>query len=101
VGKFYTYGSLGCIALIYLCLALLVLSMTRVQAINLNTEAIQSENKILQTTLKLLHDYTDQTSRYGFCLFFIIAYGLSEVVSLFLQRKAQKAKDEDEYEKTV
>jgi len=94
------YASLGSIALLYLCLALLVLSMTRVQAININTEAIKTDNIILQTTLKLLHDYTDETSRYGFCLFFIIAYALSEVVSLILQRKANKAQEEDEYEKS-
>ena len=79
----------------------MVLSMTRVQAININTEAIKTDNVILQTTLKLLHDYTDKTSRYGFCIFFIIAYGLSEAISLFLQRKAKKAQEEDEFEKTV
>jgi len=74
-------------ALIYLCLVLLILAMTRVQAVNLSVESIRTDNTILRTTLELLQVYTDKTSRYGFCLFLIIAYGLSEALNLFLQRK--------------
>ena len=84
MGKFYTYGMWGCMALIYFCLALLILSMTEVQSVNLNVESITTENSILQTTLRLIQEYTDKTSRYSFCLFLIIAYGASEGLNLFL-----------------
>ena len=84
VGKFYTYAVIGCMFLIYLCVALLVLSMTKVQAVNLNVESISTDNKILQTTLTQLQEYTDKTSRFGFCLFLIIIYSLSEGLNLFL-----------------
>lgn len=62
MGKVYTYASLGSIALIYLFQVLLILAMTKVQAINLKAESIETDNIILKTTLKLLSDYTDQTS---------------------------------------
>lgn len=43
-GKFHTYGLIGAIFLIYGCIALLVLSMWRLQAIDLYTEKIVTDN---------------------------------------------------------
>ena len=77
--------------LIYVVLVILIFVMSRLQAINLNTESIVSENKILQTTLSLLHDYTDETTRFGFCLCFIIGYVVSEAIHFFLKRREAKA----------
>jgi hypothetical protein len=91
VGKVYTYASLGSIALIYLFQVLLILAMTKVQAINLKAESIETDNIILKTTLKLLSDYTDQTSRYGFCLFLIVTYVVTEAVGFYLHRKSMKS----------
>ena len=50
-GKYHTYGLIGSMVLIYGCVALLVLSMWRLQAIDLYTDKIVTDNTVLTYTI--------------------------------------------------
>ena len=83
--KYHLYALIGAIILLYCSIMLLVFSMWRLQSIDLITENIVTENKVLTYTLSLLQTYTDQATRFTVCLVFVGLYAASEALNFVME----------------